>query len=110
MQPNRYKVCVFGKGDEGYIRRNFVRPKPHVDGAPIMAEFTSKYEEVPPPDPQLLALYATCARAAHMSGAAEFFDKLEWDAEETKDLASDRSSALLLSNLISPFAVIRGVA
>lgn len=109
MQPNRYKVCVFHKGDEGYIRRNFVGPKPH-DGAPMVVEFTSKYEEVPPPDPQLLALHATCARVAHMSSAAEFFDKLEWDAEETKVLASDGSSALLLDNLISPFAVIRGVA
>ena len=85
-------------------------PKPHVDGAPMVVEFTSNYKEAPPPDPQLLALHGTCARVAHMSGAAEYFDKLDWDREETKVLASDGSSALLLSNLISPFAVIRGVA
>jgi len=43
-----------------------------------------------------------------MSGAAEFFDKLEWDAEETEVLASDGSSAQLLSNLLSPHALIHG--
>jgi len=110
VQPNRYKVCVFHEEDEGYIRRNFVGPKPHIDGAPMVVEFNSKHKEAPPPDPQLLALHATCARVAHMSGAAEFFNKLEWDAEETRVLAFDGSSAHLLTNLISPFAVIRGVA
>ena len=45
-----------------------------------------------------------------MSGAAEFFDQLKRDAEETKTLAFDGSSARLLNNLISPFAVVPGVA
>ena len=64
---------------------------------------------VPPPDPKLLALHATCARVAHMSGAAEFFDKLERDVEETEVLAFDGSSAHLLRNLMSPHALIHGV-
>jgi len=75
----------------------------------MVVEFDSGHPDAPPPDPHLLALHATCARVAHMSGAAEFLDQLQWDAEETKVLAFDGSSADLLSNLISPFAVIRGV-
>ena len=34
------------------------------------------------------------------------FDRSQWDAEEIKVLASDRSSAPLLSGLMSPFAVL----
>ena len=83
MQPNFYKVCVFREWDEEYIRR-FVGPD-----APMVVEFTSGYQEAPPPDPQLLALHATSARVAHMSGAAEFLDRLQWDAEETKVLVFD---------------------
>ena len=40
------------------------------------------------------------ARVAHTSGAAEFFEKSEWDTEETIVLAFDGSSARLLSDLI----------
>jgi len=99
---------VFYESDERYIRRNFVGPKDHVDGAPMVIELASNSREAPPSDPQLLALHATCARVAHMSGAAEFFDQLQRDVEETNVLAFDGSSAGLLSNLISPFAVIHG--
>ena len=49
-------------------------------------EFRSDLEGAPPPDSQLLALHAACARVAHMSGAAEFFNELERDAEETEVL------------------------
>ncbi|KAG6375712.1 hypothetical protein JVT61DRAFT_3287 [Boletus reticuloceps] len=110
QQPGRYKICLLDKLDEGYIRRNFRRPKPHVDGAPMVVEFTSQFERAPPPDPRLLALHATCARVAHMSGAAEFFDRLEWDAEEMKVLAFDGSSALLLSHLIYPFSTLEAMS
>ena len=75
----------------------------------MVVEFNSGHPDAPLPNPQLLALHATCARVAHMSGATEFFNQLQWDAEETKVLASDGSSAGLLSNLMSPFAVICGV-
>jgi len=92
---------VFRKGDEGYIRRNFVDPKSHVDGAPMVVEFNSKCKKAPPPDPQLLALHAMCARVAHMSGAAEFFDWLEWDAEETNVIALLVCSAISSPHLPS---------
>lgn len=104
LQAGCYKVCVFHKGDEKYLRS--AGPKAYVNGAPMVVEFTSKSQKAPLPDPFLLSLHATCARVAHMSGAAEFFDRLQWDAEETNVLASDGSSALLLSHLMSPFTVL----
>jgi len=76
----------------------------------MLVDFSSNYEDVPPPHPQMLALHAICARVAHMSGAAEFLDKLKLDAEETSVLAFDGSSAHLLCNLISPYSVVHGVA
>ena len=45
-----------------------------------------------------------------MSGAAEAFDELERDVEETRVLAFDGSSARLLDHLMSPFMTISGVA
>lgn len=51
------------------------------------------------PDSGLLALHAVCARVAHMSGAAEYFDELEWDREETMVLTEGKLT--LLDNLLS---------
>ena len=82
----------------------------HINGAPMFVEFNGQFEKASPPDPLLLGLHAACARVAHMSGAAEFFDQIERDAEDTRVLAFDGSSAPLLSNLLSPHSVIRGVA
>lgn len=96
--------------DEGYIHRSFYGSKTRVDGAPMVVEFTSGLQGAPPPDPRLLTLHAICARVAHMSGAAEFFDQLQWDADEMEVLAFDGSSAPLLDSLLSPFSVIEGVA
>ena len=81
-----------------------------VYGDPIFVEFNSKHENVPPLDPLLLALHATCAHVMHMSGATEFFDQVEWEVEETRVLASDGSSAILLSHLLSPLSIIPAVA
>ena len=72
---------MFYEPDERYIHRDFVGPKDHVDGTPMVVEFVSCYQGAPPPDPQLLALHATCTRVAHMSGAAKFLDQLQWDGE-----------------------------
>jgi len=54
-------------------------------------------------------LFMLRALGSHTSGAAGFLDELELDAEETKVLAFDGSSAHLLSNLMSPYAAIHGV-
>jgi hypothetical protein len=110
VQEHRYNVCVLDELDEVYIHRNFSSAKNPVLGAPMVVDFTSNLETVPPPNPKLLALHAACARVAHMSGATEFFDKIHRDAEEMEVLASDGSSAPLLDILISPFAVIHGLA
>lgn len=56
------------------------------------------------PDRRLLALHAVCARVAHMSGAAEFIDKLHFDEEESQVLLADGSSAGLLDAMLSPYA------
>ena len=76
----------------------------------MFVEFNVQLEKAPPPDPLLLGLHAACARVAHMSGAAELFYQIERDAEDTRVLAFDGSSAPLLSNLLSPHSVIRGIA
>ena len=62
------------------------------------------------PDPQLLGLHAACSRVAHMSGAAEAFDDVERDVEDTRVLAFNGSSAHLLDHLLTPFVAISGVA
>ena len=62
------------------------------------------------PDPMLLGLHAACARVAHMSGAAEAFNEVERDLEDTRVLALDGSSAHLLDHLLTPFVAIPGLA
>lgn len=56
------------------------------------------------PAPELLAIHAACARVAHMAGAAQYFDRLDWEAEETDTLAGDGSTHELLVSLLAPFA------
>ncbi|KAF9778920.1 hypothetical protein BJ322DRAFT_1113799 [Thelephora terrestris] len=103
-EPNRYHVLhvrylrkfehLHADGDHTFVTFS---PSPHYEGARL-------------PNPQLLALHAACARVAHMSGAAEAFDELEREVEETNLLASDGSSAYPLDHLMSLFATIPGVA
>ena len=45
-----------------------------------------------------------------MSGAAEAFNEVERDVEDTRVLAFDGSSAHLLDHLLTPFVAISGVA
>ncbi|KAG6378378.1 hypothetical protein JVT61DRAFT_12633 [Boletus reticuloceps] len=83
------------------------------DGAPIIVNFPSYGAEVPPPSPGLLALHATCARVAHMSGAAEFFYQLEEDIEDSMQVDVEEyaspcfhgSSVHTLSNMLSSFEI-----
>ena len=74
----------------------------------MLVDLSSDREGAPRPDPRLLVLYAVCARVLHISGATEFLDRLELDAEEKDVLASDGSSVHPLSNLLSPYAAING--
>ncbi|KAH8828990.1 hypothetical protein DL96DRAFT_1708160 [Flagelloscypha sp. PMI_526] len=52
------------------------------------------------PDPKLIALRASCARVAHLSGAAEQMDQITRETGETTVLAEDGSSASLLGVLL----------
>ena len=68
----------------------------------VIRECESKGTLIPSlPNADLIALHAACARVAYMSGAAEYFDILERDAEEMTTLASDGSSASLLNGLLN---------
>jgi hypothetical protein len=51
---------------------------------------------LPVPSPELLALHAACAKVAHLSGAGEYIDKLDRDAEELDVLACDGGSSDVL--------------
>ncbi|KAF8120382.1 hypothetical protein EV363DRAFT_1190685, partial [Boletus edulis] len=73
-----YKVCFSDEQD----RVSFTSKSSRLCIDSFVVDFSSKDEQLPPPHPLLLALHATCARVAHMSGATEFFDQIEWDAEE----------------------------
>lgn len=48
-----------------------------VVGAPTFVEFSADLENAPPPNHLLLALHATCAHVANMSGIAQLFNELE---------------------------------
>jgi hypothetical protein len=102
MQVHTYTVCakpgslVFEFGVKPQKQATFSVPDD------VIHECEAKGNPIPAlPDPDLIALHAACARVAHMSGAAEYFDMLERDAEETAVLARDGSSAYLLHGLLS---------
>ena len=54
-------------------------------------------EHLPVPAPELLALHATCCKVAHLSGAAEYIDKVYHDAERMGVLASDGTAGDILN-------------
>jgi hypothetical protein len=55
----------------------------------------------PVPSPTYLAIHAACAKVAHLSGAAEFIDKLDRDIEDGKTLDPNGSSANMLEHAMS---------
>ncbi|KAH9958216.1 hypothetical protein BC827DRAFT_1261357 [Russula dissimulans] len=67
---------------------------------PQMRQFvtftTNDAENLPVPLRELLALHATCCKVAHLSGAAEYIEKIYRDADEMGVLASDGASADIL--------------
>ena len=109
-QPDSYEVCVPDPLSKIYLRmyKDFGRLRD--DGNRLSVKFSLNNLGARLPNPKLLALHAACARVAHMSGAAEAFDELERDVEETRVLAFDGSSARLLDHLMSPLMTISGVA
>ncbi|KAK7037499.1 hypothetical protein VNI00_010991 [Paramarasmius palmivorus] len=55
---------------------------------------------LPAPSPELLALHATCAKVAHLSGAGAFIDELDEDTDDLPVLAQDGRSSEVLNNAI----------
>ena len=111
-QPDRYNVCVSDPGHWVPLLRVCGH---HADTDRLSVTFSQSPESLRHgnlelPDPRLLALHVACARVVHMSGAAEAFDELDRDVEDIRVLAFDGSSARLLDHLLTPFAVVPGVA
>jgi hypothetical protein len=67
---------------------------------PSVVTLTSTSPQLELPDPRYLALHAACARVVKFSGAAGYIKCLLRDAEDTKVLSEDGSSAELLDNLL----------
>ncbi|KAF8266448.1 hypothetical protein EI94DRAFT_1830627 [Lactarius quietus] len=64
---------------------------------PRQVTFTTPHPvKLPLPSPELLALHATCAQVAHLSGASEYIDRILEDMEETRVLAHDGTSSEVL--------------
>ena len=102
MQVHTYTVCA---RDTEVIFRYSSKPQQEaIFSVPddVIRQCEAKGDPIPAlPNPDLIALHAACARVAHMSGAAEYLDRLERDAEEVTVLASDGSSAHLLHGLLN---------
>ena len=107
-QLNKYRVCV---ADDGcaILLKMFGHLTPNHLGHPCVT-FSTSLKDLQLPYPKLLALHAACAQVAHMSGAADAFNEIECDIEETRVLAFDGSSARVLDHLLTPLGTIHGVA
>ncbi|EKM51666.1 uncharacterized protein PHACADRAFT_261937, partial [Phanerochaete carnosa HHB-10118-sp] len=96
--PSEYKICVADEGDLSLyaLKTRTVRFEVHVPGR----------DDLPLPDPRLLAVHAACARVVHMSGAAEYMDKCDRDAEDMQVLAEDGSSSAVLLEQLQRIAIL----
>ncbi|KIY44176.1 hypothetical protein FISHEDRAFT_30452, partial [Fistulina hepatica ATCC 64428] len=67
----------------------------------VEAECRAKNIPVPAlPSRDLIALRASCARVANISGAVEYFERILYDREATAVMANDGSTAGLLASLL----------
>jgi len=62
------------------------------------------FEHVPLPSPLYLKIHAAFAKVAHLSGAADFIDRVYEDLEEMDVLASDGSSSTTLEYIFAGMA------
>ncbi|KIJ30487.1 hypothetical protein M422DRAFT_36550 [Sphaerobolus stellatus SS14] len=68
--------------------------------SPLVTFTTPDERNLPVPNPAYLALHASCAKVAHLSGAAEYIDQVFSDMEETRVLSADGASADVLEHAI----------
>ncbi|KAK7050009.1 hypothetical protein VNI00_005440 [Paramarasmius palmivorus] len=91
---HQYKICHFIDGQlarETHDMVTFQINDAVVEGSSPCIEKMKANPDQFLPDPKLLTLHATCAKVAHLSGAAEVLDEWERDLEEKKVLAADGS-------------------
>ncbi|KAF9491642.1 hypothetical protein BDN71DRAFT_1397947 [Pleurotus eryngii] len=74
-------------------RQNLLFQQLSVSGNPASLSDPHRF---PLPSPELLALHATCAKVANLSGAAEYLDKVDRDLEELDVLKANGDSSELL--------------
>ncbi|KAJ3837494.1 hypothetical protein F5878DRAFT_622249 [Lentinula raphanica] len=82
---NCYRVIAFNKKIQEFRTVTLTTPDPVL---------------YPLPDPKLLALHATCAKVAHLSGAGEYLDKIDYDEETIGVLATDGGSFEVLNQAL----------
>jgi hypothetical protein len=88
-----YLTCSLKKEQDCYKVISY-RPPPN---QPDKVTFeTPDHEKLALPSADLLSLHATCCQVAHLSGSAEYIDKLFEDAERLDVLANDGTSSDLL--------------
>ncbi|KAG7089804.1 hypothetical protein E1B28_011454 [Marasmius oreades] len=81
-----YRIKTFSKSIQVPNTTTFVRSGTHLDS--------------PLPSPELLAHHASCAKVAHLSGAAEYLDELDRDWDDLPVLAADGRSSNVLNNAL----------
>ncbi|EJD53494.1 hypothetical protein AURDEDRAFT_52666, partial [Auricularia subglabra TFB-10046 SS5] len=80
---------------------------PWIPGAARTISFAHT-DALPAPNAKFLALHALTCEVAHMSGAAEYVDDIQDDADERHVLAHDGSSAQLLASVLGLVAPVTG--
>ncbi|KAI6156292.1 hypothetical protein EDD17DRAFT_1704602 [Pisolithus thermaeus] len=85
--PNRYKLEA--------VRDYFLANRPR-----YVTFSTPDAEKYPLPNPTYLAIHATCAKVAHLPGAAEHIEEVLERMEDTRVLAEDGGSSEVLYTAI----------
>ncbi|KAJ4466779.1 hypothetical protein C8R41DRAFT_856243 [Lentinula lateritia] len=93
--PHRYEIKCLNPFEP--ILRNMPSP---------FTTFTTSDPRLPLPDPALLALHATCAKVAHLSGAGEHIDRVHRDLRRLDVLAEDGGSSDVLFHALSHSSLI----
>ncbi|KAJ3914538.1 hypothetical protein F5877DRAFT_50287 [Lentinula edodes] len=83
--PHRYEIKCLNPFEP--ILRNMPSP---------FTTFTTSDPRLPLPDPALLALHATCAKVAHLSGAGEHIDRVHRDLRHLDVLTENGGSSDVL--------------
>lgn len=77
---------------------------------PAFMTFTTSDPLIPLPDPKLLALHATCAKVAHLSGAGRYVDRVQKDSQRLQVLAEDGGSSDVLLHALYRSHSVNGAA